>query len=97
MTEPPSAIHHRAIASLGPLVVDRFILPGTAERVAIARPDDIDRLLDGAARDPEQNLPYWAELWPSGVALAAAIAREPAAVQGKRCLELGCGLGVTAI
>jgi predicted nicotinamide N-methyase len=63
----------------------------------IARPDDFDRLLDDAASDPEQNLPYWAELWPSGIALGAAILREPDQVRGKRVLELGCGLGVTAI
>jgi predicted nicotinamide N-methyase len=85
------------LAPLGPLVVDRFVLPGTDEVVSIVRPDDIDRLLDGAAGDPEQNLPYWAELWPSGIALAAAIGREMEAVRGVRCLELGCGLGVTAI
>jgi predicted nicotinamide N-methyase len=63
----------------------------------IARPVDYDRLIDDAAADPEQNLPYWAELWPSGVALAAKIAREPVILRGKRVLELGCGLGVTAI
>ena len=63
----------------------------------ITRPVDYDRLIDDAAADPEQNLPYWAELWPSGVALAAKIARDPAIVQGRRVLELGCGLGVTAI
>jgi predicted nicotinamide N-methyase len=63
----------------------------------IARPVDYDRLIDEAASDPEQNLPYWAEIWPSGVALAARIARTPDVVSGKRVLELGCGLGVTAV
>ena len=63
----------------------------------ISRPVDFDRLIDDAAADPEQNLPYWAELWPSGVALAARIARDPGIVQGRQVLELGCGLGVTAI
>ena len=63
----------------------------------ISRPVDYDRLIDDAAADPEQNLPYWAELWPSGVALAAKIARQPGIVRGRRVLELGCGLGVTAI
>ncbi|HEU5430933.1 MAG TPA: 50S ribosomal protein L11 methyltransferase [Thermomicrobiales bacterium] len=93
--------HHAAgpphLASLGPLVVDRFALPGTDDIVSIVRPGDIDRLLDSAAGDPEQNLPYWAELWPSGIALAAAIARQPDELRGVRCLELGCGLGVTAL
>ena len=86
-----------ALAPVGPLRVDRVDLPGTTESLMISRPVDYDRLIDDAAADPEQNLPYWAELWPSGVALAAKIARKPAIVQGRRVLELGCGLGVTAI
>ncbi len=63
----------------------------------VSRPIDYDRLIDAAAADPEQHLPYWAELWPSGVALAATISRNPGTVHGARVLELGCGLGVTAI
>jgi predicted nicotinamide N-methyase len=86
-----------ALAPIGPLRVDRVDLPGTTESLMISRPVDFDRLIDDAAADPEQNLPYWAELWPSGIALAAKIARDPAIVQGRRVLELGCGLGVTAI
>lgn len=42
------------------------------------------------------HLPYWALLWPSGLALAEALLAEPTAARGKRALELGCGLGVTA-
>jgi predicted nicotinamide N-methyase len=89
--------HLAALAATGPLRVDRVDLPGTTESLMISRPVDYDRLIDDAAADPEQNLPYWAELWPSGVALAAKIARDPGIVQGRRVLELGCGLGVTAI
>ena len=86
-----------ALAAVGSLRVDRVDLPGTTESLAISRPVDYDRLIDDAAADPEQNLPYWAELWPSGIALAAQITCEPGIVRGKRVLELGCGLGVTAI
>lgn len=85
------------LAPIGPLRVDRVALPGTTQSLTISRPVDYDRLIDDAAADPEQNLPYWAELWPSGVALAAKITRDPAIVQGRRVLELGCGLGVSAI
>ena len=53
-------------------------------------------MLDRAEGDPEQNLPYWSELWPSGIALAAAINRRPHLLRGQRVLELGGGLGVTA-
>src|SRR5581483_10824610 len=97
MTDGRYVVDDPHLAPLGPLVVDRFALPGTNEIVSIVRPDDIDRPLDGAAADPEQNLPYGAELWPSGVALAASIARAPDLVRNARCLELGCGLGVTAV
>lgn len=41
-------------------------------------------------------LPYWALLWPSGVALAEALLAMPEAARARRTLELGCGLGLTA-
>jgi predicted nicotinamide N-methyase len=90
----------RLIASLTPigsLRRSRVSLPGADVRLTVRRPRDFDRLLELAAPDPEQNLPYWAELWPSGVALAAKIFRDPGLLLGLRVLELGCGLGVTAI
>jgi predicted nicotinamide N-methyase len=40
-------------------------------------------------------LPYWAELWPSGVALARRVAAR--ALRGARVLELGCGLGLPSL
>lgn len=72
-------------------------LPRSRRRYAVLRPTDTNALLDRAASDPEQNLPYWSEIWPSGVALADAIAKQPAAVAGRRVLEVGSGLGITAI
>jgi predicted nicotinamide N-methyase len=39
-------------------------------------------------------MPYWAELWPSALALAEALGRER---PGGRILELGCGLGVPSL
>ena len=42
------------------------------------------------------HLPYWALLWPSGLALSEALLAEPQAVRGRATLELGCGLGATA-
>jgi predicted nicotinamide N-methyase len=77
--------------------MERVILPWGGERLDIIQPGERDRLLDAAERDPEQNLPYWAELWPSGVALAGLVRREAALLRGARVLEIGCGLGVTAI
>ncbi len=42
------------------------------------------------------HMPYWGLLWPSGVALAEEALAQPDALKGRRVLELGCGLGVTA-
>ena len=39
-------------------------------------------------------MPYWAELWPSGLALAQAL---PARLDGLEVVELGCGLGVPSL
>jgi predicted nicotinamide N-methyase len=64
-------------------------------RLSILRPPSAEELIDEAAFDEEEFLPYWAELWPSGLALAQHVARlEPA---GLRVLELGCGLGLPAL
>ncbi len=84
------------VRQIGTLVEEAILIPGTDRTVAVARPADIDALLEHVVDDPEQNLPYWAALWPSGIALAAAIARQPEIVRGKRVLELGTGVGITA-
>ena len=84
------------LGDLGTLHEEPVNIPGLRTTLDVLRPTDTDRLLERAADDPEQNLPYWAELWPSGIALAAAIARQPHLVRGRRTLEIGCGLGITA-
>lgn len=64
--------------------------------ISVLRPADVERLLDEdafAARD--EFLPYWAELWPSGVALAREVAR--LSLKGARVVELGCGLGLPSL
>jgi predicted nicotinamide N-methyase len=87
----------RRVERIGPLEVVTARLPVSGVEYQITRPVDVDALLDAAEDDPEQNLPYWAALWPSGVALADAILAQPELVRHRRVLELGCGLGTTAI
>jgi predicted nicotinamide N-methyase len=68
---------------------------GDGLRLEILRPPSADELIDEAAFDEEEFLPYWAELWPSGLALARHIAARE--LHGLRVLELGCGLGLPAL
>lgn len=86
----------RRLGHLEPLAEVAVTLPRSGETYGILRPLDVDRLLEEAERDPEEQLPYWAELWPSGIALADALSLEPEVVRGVSALELGCGLGLTA-
>ena len=61
----------------------------------LARPRDPEALLSEEAFEHEEFLPYWAELWSSGVALAHDVARR--SLRGARTLELGCGLALPSI
>jgi predicted nicotinamide N-methyase len=42
----------------------------------------------------DEFMPYWAELWPSGLALARAL---PDRLDTLEVVELGCGLGVPSL
>jgi predicted nicotinamide N-methyase len=61
----------------------------------LLRPRVADALLDEEAFEHEEFLPYWAELWPSAVDLARAVAARD--LHGRSVVELGCGLGLPAI
>jgi predicted nicotinamide N-methyase len=61
----------------------------------ILRPPSAEELIDEAAFDKEEFLPYWAELWPSGLALARHVAALE--LRTLRVIELGCGLGLPAL
>jgi len=84
-------------------LVERTVaLPG--RDVVLLHPRDSVDLLDEDAFEREEFLPYWAELWPSAIALARAVVPAPPAspapplpVAGRRVLELGCGLGLPSI
>ena len=63
--------------------------------MTVARPPSADELIDEAAFDEDEFLPYWAELWPSGVALATVVAALD--LRGQRVVELGAGLGLPSL
>ncbi len=54
----------------------------------------IDELLDGV--EHEDDIPFWAELWPSALGLASYL-WEGEDRKGQRILELGCGVGLCSI
>lgn len=60
--------------------------------LVLRRPANVESLIDDDRFDEDEFLPYWAELWPSGLALARYVVRLD--LGGKRVLELGCGLAL---
>jgi predicted nicotinamide N-methyase len=64
--------------------------------LAVLHPPDAEELISEEAFEREEFLPYWAELWPSAVALGRVLATRE--LQGGfRALELGCGLGLPSV
>jgi len=58
-------------------------------------PAAADALIDEEDFARDERLPYWAELWPSAVALARRVSKEELAA--KRVVELGCGIGLPSL
>ncbi len=74
------------------LVDERIEVAGL--ELALLRPADAEALIDEDAFAVDEFLPYWAELWPAGRALAEAL---PRSLRGRRVLELGCGLALPSL
>lgn len=73
----------------------RFDFELVGQKVAVYKVIDIDELLDEI--DDVEELPFWAELWPSSLGLATFILRHRTELQNKRLLELGAGVGLSGI
>jgi predicted nicotinamide N-methyase len=63
--------------------------------IALLRPRDSEALIDEDGFALDEALPYWAELWPSGLELARRLSGR--ALHGARVVELGCGLGLPSL
>jgi predicted nicotinamide N-methyase len=61
----------------------------------ILLPASAEDLIDEREFEADERLPYWAELWPSALALARHLL-DLAAVP-ERAIELGCGVGLPSL
>jgi predicted nicotinamide N-methyase len=93
VTEPLAEAAGSAGCAPTVLIEERVALPGG--EIELTRPRDPEALLSEDAFEHEEFLPYWAELWTSGVALAHDVARR--SLRGARTVELGCGLALPSI
>jgi predicted nicotinamide N-methyase len=78
--------------ALPPTAVESFDVAGVhLELEQVAEVSELAR-----ASVVEGTDPYWAYLWPSAKALARVAAELPG-IEGKRIIEIGCGLGVVGL
>lgn len=78
--------------------IDDINISGTVFRVERVR--NLDDLVDKVSDElfaEDERLPYWAELWPSALALSEYIVHKAPHFSDKKILELGCGLGLTSL
>lgn len=76
----------------------RLFLAG--REFVLQRDEDMEALWDSLGRDgfgDDEHMPYWAEIWPASLLLAAWLGRCRERIAGWRCLDLGCGMGLTAL
>ena len=98
MTEPLSSLsasEASAIAGEG-----RVEVRACGRDWTLLRPADLETLWEAMTDDEfteDERLPYWVELWPASLALTSWLAINKERISGKRCLDLGCGLGLTAL
>lgn len=81
-----------------PLPSRHLTVPAAGRSWILERPDDLESLwrsMDDSDPDAEEHIPYWVELWPATIALAGWLAKQH--LTGRACLDLGCGLGLSAL
>lgn len=64
------------------------------EPLIITHPRNAEALIDEEAFNRDERLPYWADIWPSSLALARLVGG--LAGNGRALLELGCGVGLAS-
>jgi predicted nicotinamide N-methyase len=45
----------------------------------------------------DERIPYWVEVWPASLVLAEWLLERRESLAGRACLDLGCGLGLSAL
>ncbi len=78
----------------------RLALRVAGHAFTLARDQDMEALWESLGQDSfgeDEHMPYWAEIWPASLLLAAWLGARRELVAGRRCLDLGCGMGLSAL
>ena len=88
------------IAAHAVLEPGKITLSLCGKKWTLLRPADLESLwaaISDEAFTTDERLPYWVELWPASLALAVWLEGNRKRIENRICLDLGCGLGFTAL
>ncbi len=93
-TQPLDALSGRRLVAALEKRFDTVIedVPVADRTFSILRPRKSDDLIREEDFVEDERLPYWADIWPASTILAEQIISRSG--QGRRLLELGCGVGL---
>ncbi len=83
-----------------PIAAQRLNVLANGRDWILERPADLESLwrgMDETDPEAEAHIPYWVELWPATLALCEWLGRKADLLRGACCLDLGCGLGLSAL
>ena len=87
-----------------PAALERLELDFQDFKIVVDQVSDVEilwnKLLELGPEHPwmqDERIPYWAELWPSAIALSRHLVSRKKLLENKTLLEIGCGLGVPGI
>lgn len=94
MTQPLELLNGRRLVAALERRFDTVIedVPVGDRTFSILRPRKSDDLIREEDFVEDERLPYWADIWPASTILAEQIISRNG--QGRRLLELGCGVGL---
>jgi len=95
LAERLAALREVDITALPAPLLDVAVVTGGPGGLAVVKPADWEALREAEAL-AARPVPWWARLWPSGRALAEAVAAAPPP-PGAGVLELGCGLALPSL
>ncbi|MDR2076611.1 MAG: 50S ribosomal protein L11 methyltransferase [Desulfovibrio sp.] len=77
-----------------------IVVSACGRKWTLSRPADLESLWNAVTEEicgEDERLPYWVELWPASLTLASWLQANRMRIKDRYCLDLGCGLGFTAL
>lgn len=76
-----------------------LVLEAAGRSWRLERPGNLEAMWEAMDEEGfrEDDIPYWVEVWPAALALAAWLEQAKGDLASQPCLDLGCGLGLTAL